>query len=159
MLPLCEVGWLCSQVSPVSATVGPQGEGGGGCMHDRKLVICLSPRSPILIVATALGTVLWLSFVAWQQNEHNYGLSEAIAYHDSAAVGRLLRAGASPDAPWSGYSGSDFVHRALGRVLLHQAGKDYYSWADNDTILDEAYRRPEDKGLVRLLLAYHRPRR
>src|SRR5437773_1639277 len=88
---------------------------------------------------------VWFGVRAWNQNERNYALSEAVGHQDVARVRRLLEAGANPNAPWSGYSWRDYLDRMLRRG----------PWADGDlTILQWAGAPERNDEINRLLRQY-----
>ena len=53
--------------------------------------------------------------VLWQRNERDYTLSEAVSNQDYARAEKLLRDGANPDVPWSGYNFREQLYFFLGR--------------------------------------------
>ena len=69
-------------------------------------------RARIAVAIVLIVSVLALLAVnAETQSELNYDLSEAVGRRDIVSVQRLLKAGANPDAPWSGYSWQDQFRR------------------------------------------------
>jgi len=65
-----------------------------------------------------------LGFLGWQRQERDYALTDAVGRRDIPAIRRLLEAGASPTARWSGYRWQDrlpcvFQHSELCNALEH----------------------------------------
>lgn len=69
--------------------------------------------------------------VAWQ-NQQNYALTEAVSRRDLRTIGRLLREGADPNAPWSGYRLRDQIGRLLKREPWTQRDPSILEWVQND---------------------------
>ena len=85
--------------------------------------------------------LLWLGIVAWNQQDRDYDLTEAVGRRDMRKVRQLLEAGANPDAQWSGYSWRDRFDHLVRRT-------DGY---EGYTVLD---RVKGDSEMVNLLLRY-----
>ena len=52
---------------------------------------------------------------AWQHNERDYTLSEAVSHNDIVRVQKLLEAGADPNVQWSGYRWQERLTILRGR--------------------------------------------
>ena len=72
-------------------------------------------RTLKIIVAIFVLILLVSIPVLWQRNERDYTLSEAVSFRDYTRAEKLLRDGANPDVPWSGYNFREQFYFFLGR--------------------------------------------
>lgn len=59
--------------------------------------------------------VVILGILANRQNERDYSLSEAVSNRNYARAEQLLKEGANPDAPWSGYELKHRIPMLMGK--------------------------------------------
>ncbi len=103
-------------------------------------------KKPLLFVTASLLMcgLLWFFVSAWNRQDRDYALTEAVSRRDIRKARQLLEAGANPNARWSGYSWRD---RLDG--LLHRTDR-----ADNCTVVWWARQVHDDAAMVRLLTEY-----
>jgi hypothetical protein len=95
----------------------------------------------LITAVIVLSGSVWLGVSAWRYHELDYDLTEAVARHDVHQAELLLKAGANPNARWSGYSWKDNLDN-----FLH--GTRWEGWG---TVLSYA---GDDTDMARLLRKY-----
>jgi hypothetical protein len=80
------------------------------------------------VVALLIGGLSGLAILGWNRQERDYALTDAVGRRDIPAIRKLLEAGASPNARWSGYRWQDRLGCVYQRTDLCIALESYTAW-------------------------------